>query len=74
MSRTALIGAAAAAVVVVAVGVAVVLGRATGGAEQPAAPTDPTGITNTRLPESGSTYWTPERMRSAQPAPMPEDG
>lgn len=71
MSRTALIGAAA-AVIVVAAGVAVVLGRATG-AEQPPAPADPTGITSTRLPGSGSTYWTPERMRSAQPAPMPED-
>ena len=58
-------------VAAVAVGVAVLAGRS----DHPAAPagTAPPGVSGTELPPPEESYWTPERMRSARPAPMPGD-
>lgn len=75
MSRSGVAVALTGAVVAaLAVGVAVIVGRAvTQEPAGPSAPTDPAGVSSTRLPEPTDSYWTPERMRSAQPAPMPEE-
>ncbi|MEH1016087.1 hypothetical protein V6U90_23620 [Micromonospora sp. CPCC 206060] len=68
--------AAGGAVVLVVLAVGVLAVRRSGPAEAPApavhSTADP-GTTSSRLPVPDESYWTPERMRSAQPAPMPTD-
>lgn len=77
ISRFLSVGAVVVVVATVAVGV--VLGvRAMSRDDAPAAPRPASsapadGASSTRLPAPDPSYWTPERMRSAQPAPMPPD-
>ncbi|RGC69232.1 hypothetical protein C5N14_08165 [Micromonospora sp. MW-13] len=69
------VGAAVALVLVAVVVAGVVTARRSGPAGQPPVPT-PTGdvgTVSTRLPAPDDSYWDPDRMRSALPAPMPTD-
>jgi hypothetical protein len=75
-SRALALGATALAVVAVVVGLTLAI-RALGAREDPAAPHPAVSApadssTSTRLPSPDNSYWTPERMRGASPAPMPE--
>lgn len=73
-SRTLLTATAVAVLILSVVGVASVL-RSRVPAESPSEPAQPVSITSTTnpSPSSASEYWTPERMRSAQPAPMTDE-
>ncbi|MEU4570274.1 hypothetical protein [Micromonospora sp. NPDC023956] len=67
-------GAAVAVVLVAVVVAGVVAARRSGPGEQPGSTggaVGDTGTTSTRLPSPDDSYWSPERMRDAEPAPMP---
>jgi hypothetical protein len=75
-SRALALGATALAVVAIVVGLTLAI-RALGAKDDPAAPQPAVsapadGSTSTQLPSPDNSYWTPERMRSASPAPMPK--
>jgi hypothetical protein len=75
MNRGLVIGLAGVAIGVLgSIGVAAIVGRGMS-SDTPGAPaaTDPAGSSSTQLPRPDDSYWTPERMRSARPAPMPSE-
>jgi hypothetical protein len=68
--------AVSAAAIVAAAGVVVVWAATASSRPTPARLDPDSGSTSSRIqpaPAPGEEYWTPERMRSAQPAPMPPD-
>ncbi|HEX5541575.1 MAG TPA: hypothetical protein VFX60_08425 [Micromonospora sp.] len=77
MTRSWVVVAAGVAVLAVVLAGVMVARWSAAREDRPAQPTvnvttDP-GVTSTLLPSQDESYWTPERMRSAQPAPMPTD-
>ncbi len=76
MTRPWVVAVAGGAVALIVVLTGVMAARWAAREEQPAPAvqiTDDSGVTSTRLPTPDESYWTPERMRSAQPAPMPTE-
>lgn len=73
-ARAALITGATVVVLLAGVGGAIRLLRSGAAAEAPGRGERPAEISETVNPSPGDAadYWTPERMRSARPAPMPE--
>ncbi|GLY25659.1 hypothetical protein [Micromonospora sp. NBRC 101691] len=67
------VGAAVAVVLVAVVVAGVVTARRSGTEESGSTggAVGDTGATSTRLPSPDSSYWSPERMDEAEPAPMP---
>jgi hypothetical protein len=76
-SRALALGATVLAVAAILVGLTLAaraLRASTGpAAPRPAVSAPADGSTSTRLPSPDTGYWTPERMRSAGPAPMPKE-
>ncbi|WP_416901956.1 hypothetical protein [Micromonospora echinospora] len=68
------VGAAVAVVLVAVVVAGVVTARRPGTGQESGSTggaVGDTGTTSTRLPSPDASYWSPERMDDAEPAPMP---
>jgi hypothetical protein len=74
-SRVLPVGAAVAAAIAVALvvfGLRTLFADDAPGTPEPAGSLPPDTFRSTELPPVDPSYWNPDRMRSARPAPMPE--